>query len=137
MGRVQDEGGPVLAGKVCRVRQGCWNVTLTLVAGDGGGSAVVAMESDVKGQEDRHPVYLPENRYHWASNDEVDKPTVILRGPVRPRFKRPTSDISSNFDLNDWLRKKLPRASASLIVSIVIASVILATYSELAVLLSR
>ncbi|OSQ29966.1 hypothetical protein TH468_14440 [Thalassospira sp. MCCC 1A03138] len=95
------------------------------------------MKSDVKGQEDRHPVYLPENRYRWASNDEVDKPTVILRGPVRPRFRRPASDISSNFDLNDWLRKKLPRASASLIVSIVIASVILATYSELAVLLSR
>lgn len=29
----------------------------------------------------RVKVDLPENRHKWASNDEVEKPTVILRGP--------------------------------------------------------
>ncbi len=30
---------------------------------------------------DRPRVDLPENRHHWASNDEVEKPNVVLRGP--------------------------------------------------------
>ncbi len=29
----------------------------------------------------RPTVDLPENRHRWASNDEVEKPRVILRGP--------------------------------------------------------
>lgn len=34
-----------------------------------------------KDKRKRVPVDLPENRHKWASNDEVEKPTVILRGP--------------------------------------------------------
>ncbi len=116
------------------------DVTITLI-GDGEGSVVVAMKSDVKGQEDRHPVYLPENRHHWASNDEVDKPRAILRGPVRPIFPKNSAKpgFGSYFDsgTDRWLQKNLPRIGASLIVGIVIVSVVLATYAELVVLLSR
>lgn len=104
-------------------------MALTLVAGDGEGSAVVAMESDVKGQEDRHPVYLPENRYRWASNDEVDKPTVVLRGPVRPHF------ISRTFprkkDNRDWMEKYLPTLGAVAIASVSVLSVLALVYYEL------
>ncbi|KZB65972.1 MULTISPECIES: hypothetical protein [Thalassospira] len=31
--------------------------------------------------KERNRVYLPENRHRWASNDEVEKPSVMLRGP--------------------------------------------------------
>lgn len=30
---------------------------------------------------DRPRVDLPENRHRWASNDEVEKPNTVLRGP--------------------------------------------------------
>lgn len=118
-----------MAGKVCRVKQGYLNVTSTLVAGDGEGSAVVAMERDVKGQEDRHPVYLPENRYRWASNDEVDKPSVVLRGPVRlhfgPKISRPESDN------RDWMAKYLPTLGALAIATVAVSLVLALVWYEL------
>ncbi len=88
------------------------------------------MAHDETGQEDRRPVYLPENRHHWASNDEVNKPVVDLsRGPVRARFKRknPTTPALSP---SDWMRQNLPQIGATAIAVIVIGCIVLAAYTD-------
>jgi hypothetical protein len=95
------------------------------------------MAHDETGQEDRRPVYLPENRHQWASNDEVNKPAVDLsRGPVRARFKRkdPAAPASSS---GEWMRRNLPKIGATAIVAIVIGCVVLAVYSDLARIILR
>ena len=95
------------------------------------------MMRDETGQEDRRPVYLPENRHHWASNDEVDKPVVDLsRGPVRARFKHKTASQPS-MSSGEWMRRKLPHIGATAIVAIVIGGVVLATFTDLASIVLR
>lgn len=70
---------------------------------------------------DRVPVYLPENRHRWASNDEVDKPRVILRGP-----NRLIEDIGR-------YRKKLnkryfPRIAAYALTGVTLATILVYIY---------
>ncbi|URK18382.1 hypothetical protein M9H61_02405 [Thalassospira sp. GO-4] len=95
------------------------------------------MMRDETGQEDRRPVYLPENRHHWASNDEVDKPVVDLsRGPVRARFKHKAAS-QPPMSPGEWMRRKLPHIGATAIVAIVIGGVVLATFTDLASIVLR
>lgn len=69
----------------------------------------------------RTPVDLPENRHRWASNDEVKKPTVILRGPNYlidvPAPDRATPKKSS-----------LPTIAAYGIAGITLAIILIAIY---------
>ncbi|MHC8493191.1 hypothetical protein ACTU44_10830 [Thalassospira sp. SM2505] len=95
------------------------------------------MMNDETGQEGRRPVYLPENRYHWASNDEVTKPVVDLsRGPVRARFKRKTGS-SPTLSPGEWMRENLPQIGATAIVAIVIGCVVVAIYTDVAGIVLR
>ena len=95
------------------------------------------MMYDETGQEDRQPVYLPENRHHWASNDEVDKPLRDLScGPVRARFRQ-RSDAASRMTPAEWMRQNLPGIGATAIAAIVILCVIVAIYTDLVGLLTR
>ncbi|HBU97749.1 MULTISPECIES: hypothetical protein [Thalassospira] len=90
------------------------------------------MTSDVKGQEDRRPVYLPENRHHWASNDEVDKPVVdVTRGPIRARFRR-NRNTGPSMSVGEWMRANLPKIGATSIVAIVILCVVATIYTDMA-----
>ncbi|MBX2830492.1 MAG: hypothetical protein KTR23_04835 [Rhodospirillales bacterium] len=92
---------------------------------------------DENGQEDHQPVYLPENRHQWASNDEVGKPAIDLsRGPVHVRFKR-KKEPGSTFSPNDWMRKNLPQIGATAIAAIVILCVVVALYTDLAGIVLR
>ncbi|WP_297024652.1 hypothetical protein [Thalassospira sp.] len=95
------------------------------------------MMYDETGQEDRQPVYLPENRHHWASNDEVDKPVRDLsRGPVRARFKRP-SDDTPRISITEWMKENLPGIGATAIAAIVILCVVVAIYTDVAGIVTR
>jgi anti-sigma-K factor RskA len=92
----------------------------------------IAMMHDETGQEDRHPVYLPENRHHWASNDEVGKPAVdLLRGPIRARFRKKKTRAARQ-PPGVWMRANLPKIAASAIVGIVVLCVVLAFYLDVA-----
>lgn len=89
------------------------------------------MMRDENGQEDHQPVYLPENRHHWASNDEVTKPVVnVLRGPVRGRFKKKTK-IKPGMSVGEWMAQKLPRIGAGAIAVIAVLYVMVALYTDL------
>lgn len=95
------------------------------------------MMRDETGQEDRRPVYLPENRHHWASNDEVGKPAVDLsRGPIRARFKR-KSRTGPKRTIGEWMRDNLPQMGATAIAAIVILCVIVALYTDVASVVLR
>lgn len=95
------------------------------------------MMYDETGQEDRQPVYLPENRHHWASNNEVPKPLHDLsRGPVRARFKRKT-DNAQGLSMSEWMRQNLPGMGATAIVAIVILCVVVAIYTDVVGILTR
>jgi hypothetical protein len=95
------------------------------------------MMYDETGDEDRTPVYLPENRHHWASNDEVDKPLRDLsRGPVRARF-RPRNDTGPRISATEWMRQNLPGIGATAIATIVILCVMVAIYTDLVGVLTR
>lgn len=102
----------------------------TLVAGASERRCEIAMMHDETGQEDRQPVYLPENRHHWASNNEVDKPLRDLsRGPVRARFKR-KKDVTRQVLISEWMNENLPVIGATTIVAIVILCVMVAIYTD-------
>lgn len=95
------------------------------------------MMHDEAGQEDRQPVYLPENRYHWVSNDEVDKPLRDLsRGPVRPRFRQ-AANPGPHIPPGEWMRQNLPGIGATAIAAIVILCVMVAIYTDVAGILTR
>ncbi|MEQ9346753.1 MAG: hypothetical protein RIG26_09950 [Thalassospira sp.] len=95
------------------------------------------MMRDENGQEDHQPVYLPENRHHWASNDEVGKPAVDLtRGPVHMRFKRKTK-TGPALSAGEWMRENLPQIGSTAIVVIVVLCVVVALYTDLAGIVLR
>lgn len=95
------------------------------------------MMYDENGQDDRHPVYLPENRHHWASNDEVAKPVQDLsRGPIRPRF-RSKREKGPSLSPSEWMKQNLPKIGATVIVAIVIVCVVVAIYTDVAGIVSR
>lgn len=90
------------------------------------------MMYDENGQDDRQPVYLPETRHHWASNDEVAKPVQDLsRGPVRPRLK-PKRDKGARPSPSEWMKQNLPKIGATVIVAIIILCVVVAIYTDVA-----
>jgi hypothetical protein len=112
-------------------------MTVHPVAGGSNRCCEVAMMYDETGQEDRQPVYLPENRFHWASNDEVDKPLRDLsRGPVHARFRQ-KSDQGPGMSPGEWMRENLPGLGATAIATIVILCVVVAIYTDLAGILAR
>ena len=95
------------------------------------------MMYDETGQEDRQPVYLPENRHQWASNNEVDKPIRDLsRGPIRARFKHKTKN-TSRMSIGEWMRQNLPGIGATAIAAIVILCVVVAIYTDVAGIITR
>ncbi len=90
---------------------------------------------DAKGASNvRRAVYLPENRHHWVTNDEVKKPMIdILRGPVRPKIPAPEND-ETEITSAEWMRTYLPRIGATAIVVIVILGLVAIIYTDLAAL---
>lgn len=95
------------------------------------------MMNDETGQEDRQPVYLPENRHQWASNREVDKPLRDLsRGPIRARLKQ-KNNTTSHLSFGEWMRQNLPGIGATAIVVIVILCVVVAIYTDVAGIITR
>ena len=87
------------------------------------------MMYDETGQEDRQPVYLPENRHHWASNNEVPK-------PLHARFKR-KADNAKGLSMSEWMTQNLPGIGATAIVAIVILCVVVAIYTDVVGILTR
>lgn len=92
----------------------------------------LVMTRDANGQDDHRPVYLPENRHHWVTNDDVKKPVVdVLRGPIRARMRR-DKNVKPVISSDEWMGAHLPGIGATAIVAIVILCVGIAIYSDLA-----